>query len=120
MELTFSQFRILFESLDGSHLPQLPLASRSSGARGEDWDWPAIPVDEARRSLLELLSQKCVEIYDAAGARLSAADATRAIHDDSSWRYPISDENLYTVGVTDEGLRAYDINLTRFLPSATS
>lgn len=86
MELTFSQFQILLESLDGSDLPQLPLGSQSF----------------------------------ASGARLPAADASRAIHDDSSWSYPISDENLYSVGVTDQGERAYEINLTRFMPPGSS
>lgn len=69
---------------------------------------------------MELLELNCVEIYDASGARLPAADASRAMRDDWSWSYPISDEKLYSVGVTDDGERAYESNLTRFRPRRSS
>lgn len=120
MELTFTQFRIVYESLEESGLPELLLASRSHGAQGGDIDWPPIPLAEARRAMLDLLAQKYVVLYDDSGKRVSPDEVVRIIDDDKSWRYPIPEGDYYKVGVTEEGERAYELHLPRFGPHGTA
>jgi hypothetical protein len=117
VELTFTQFRILFEAADSASLGFLPARSRSSELGPAEYDWPEMPLDEVREALLQLVEGDYVYVGKVDGRRLPTAAARRVIADNRSWEFPMEDEDYYVVGLTDRGASALEENVQCYWPA---
>src|SRR2546425_5086087 len=84
MELTFTHYRLLW-CADSASLPELLSSVRTSGLP-QDFEWPALPLREARKGLLELVQAGYIDVIGDAGAVLSSAKAAQVLKRDAPWQ----------------------------------
>jgi hypothetical protein len=112
-EPTFTHYQMLFCAESATFL-ELRSGLRTHGFP-EDYDWPAIPLREAKRSFLELFDAGFVEILGEQAQPLSQAKARSEITRDGTSEPKFPDaQDYYEVALTDIGVTALRALRPRF------
>ena len=107
MKWTRAHFRLLFDAYDSSNLPELLFETKGPADKTiHPGDWPALPLRDAKRALLDLVSAGYVVLI---GEReLPREEALRVVNSDAPWENQFPDTpNYYEVSITDQGRTAY-------------
>ena len=84
MKLTFAHYRVLFQA-DSSNFGELLLEVRSHGFGDNDYEWPQLPLEDARAALLDLVRAGYVEVFAEPEKALPKPKAIEAVNDDAAW-----------------------------------
>src|SRR5581483_7765951 len=88
-EPSFTHFRLLL-SADSASLDELLMRCRGTGPKGI-YEWPALPLRDARRALIELVEAELVDVFGGGGVfsddceKLTKADAIAVLQRDEIW-----------------------------------
>ena len=114
MELTFAHYRVLFQA-DSSNFVELLMGVHSRGFGENDYEWPQLPLDDARAALLDLVRAGYVEVFAEREKALPKTKAIEAINDDAAWEQWDPDApNYYEIYFTNDGVEALKAARSRF------
>ncbi|HMJ01159.1 MAG TPA: hypothetical protein VK488_15105 [Gaiellaceae bacterium] len=113
VELTFTHYRLLY-CADSASLPEL-LGGLKTYGFPENVEWPALPLREARKGLLQLVQIGYIDVLARGGAVLSRATAAQVLKRDAPWQnLPLDSPDYFEVWANEEGAEVFKALKTRF------